>query len=270
MIIEDVCVPPARVAEAAKDLQRLLGEHGFLPGVAGHASAGNLHFLLTPNFGEQADLDRYEAFMGDLVELIVGQVRRLAEGRARHRASTWPPTSSASGAPQATEMMWRVKQLADPDGILAPGRRAHARPGRAPAQPQVRARDRGGRHAVHRVRLLRAGLPEPRPDDDPAPADRAAPRDGAPAARLAGAGGAARAVRVRRASRRAPRTAPAASRAPSASTRGRSSRSCGRASTPSAPSASRSRSRAAGAPSSAPRAAALRAGSPAKASRRAA
>ena len=45
--------------------------HGFLPGVAGHASAGNLHFLLTPNFGEQADLDRYEAFMGELVELIV-------------------------------------------------------------------------------------------------------------------------------------------------------------------------------------------------------
>ena len=32
MIIEDVCVPPARVAEAAKDLQALLGEHGFLPG----------------------------------------------------------------------------------------------------------------------------------------------------------------------------------------------------------------------------------------------
>ena len=84
MIIEDVCVPPARVGEAAKDLQRLLGEHGFLQGVAGHASAGNLHFLLTPNFGEQPDLDRYEAFMHELVELIVGQLRRLAEGRARH------------------------------------------------------------------------------------------------------------------------------------------------------------------------------------------
>src|SRR5205814_7122029 len=71
LIIEDVCVPPARVAEAAKDLQALLIEHGFLPGMAGHASAGNLHFLLTPNFGEQGDLDRYEAFMHKLVELIV-------------------------------------------------------------------------------------------------------------------------------------------------------------------------------------------------------
>ena len=71
MIIEDVCVPPARIAEGAKDLQALLGKHGFLHGLAGHASAGNLHFLLTPNFGEPADLDRYDAFMHELVELIV-------------------------------------------------------------------------------------------------------------------------------------------------------------------------------------------------------
>ena len=71
LLIEDVCVPPARIAEGAKDLQALLGKHGFLPGVAGHASAGNLHFMLTPNFGEQADLERYDAFMHELVELIV-------------------------------------------------------------------------------------------------------------------------------------------------------------------------------------------------------
>jgi D-lactate dehydrogenase len=54
LIVEDVCVPPARIAETAKDLQALLGEHGFLPGVAGHASAGNLHFMLTPEFSQQS------------------------------------------------------------------------------------------------------------------------------------------------------------------------------------------------------------------------
>src|SRR6202035_4455885 len=71
LIIEDVCVPPERIAEAARDLQALLGEHRVLPGVAWHASAGNLHFLLTPNFGEEADLERYDRFMHALVELIV-------------------------------------------------------------------------------------------------------------------------------------------------------------------------------------------------------
>src|SRR5262249_5197791 len=44
LIIEDVCVPPERIAESARDIQALLTEHEFLPGVAGHTSAGNLHF----------------------------------------------------------------------------------------------------------------------------------------------------------------------------------------------------------------------------------
>ena len=56
LIVEDVCVPPARIAEWRRDLQALLGEHGFLTGVAGHASAGNLHFMLTPDFAKPEDL----------------------------------------------------------------------------------------------------------------------------------------------------------------------------------------------------------------------
>ena len=55
---------------AAKDLQALLGEHGFLTGVAGHASAGNLHFMLTPDFSKPEDRERYDAFMEGLIELV--------------------------------------------------------------------------------------------------------------------------------------------------------------------------------------------------------
>ena len=63
--------------------------------------------------------------------------------------------------------MWRVKRLADPRRRARPRDRAHRGRRRAPAQPQVRAA-RSSRVArpVHRVRLLRAGVPEPRPDDD--------------------------------------------------------------------------------------------------------
>ena len=61
LIVEDVGVPPAQMAEMAKDLQALLVEHGFLPGVAGHASAGNLHFMLTPDFAKPEDLERVTA-----------------------------------------------------------------------------------------------------------------------------------------------------------------------------------------------------------------
>jgi D-lactate dehydrogenase len=120
LIIEDVCVPPARVAQAAKDLQALLGKHGFLPGVAGHASAGNLHFLLTPNFGEDADLERYDAFMHELVELIVAEYDGSLKAEHGTGLNMAPYVEREWGA-KATEMMWRVKELADPDGILAPG-----------------------------------------------------------------------------------------------------------------------------------------------------
>ncbi len=120
LIVEDVCVPPERIAEGARDLQALLGEHGFLPGVAGHASAGNLHFMLTPDFAKQEDLERYEAFMSKLVELVVGKYDGSL--KAEHGTGiNMAPYVEREWGEQATELMWRVKQLADPDGALAPG-----------------------------------------------------------------------------------------------------------------------------------------------------
>jgi D-lactate dehydrogenase len=120
LIVEDVCVPPERIAEGARDLQALLGEHGFLPGVAGHASAGNLHFMLTPDFAKQEDLERYEAFMAKLVELIVGKYDGSL--KAEHGTGiNMAPYVEREWGEKATELMWRVKQLADPDGVLNPG-----------------------------------------------------------------------------------------------------------------------------------------------------
>jgi D-lactate dehydrogenase len=120
LIVEDVCVPPERIAEGARDLQALLGEHGFLPGVAGHASAGNLHFMLTPDFAKQEDVERYEAFMAKLVELIVGKYDGSL--KAEHGTGiNMAPYVEREWGEVATELMWRVKQLADPEGVLNPG-----------------------------------------------------------------------------------------------------------------------------------------------------
>ena len=113
-------MPPERIAESARDIQALLGEHGFLTGVAGHTSAGNLHFMLTPDFSKQEDLDRYEAFMGKLVELILDKYDGSL--KAEHGTGiNMAPYVEREWGTKATEMMWRVKELADPDGVLAPG-----------------------------------------------------------------------------------------------------------------------------------------------------
>jgi D-lactate dehydrogenase len=120
LIVEDVCVSPERIAEGARDLQALLGEHGFLPGVAGHASAGNLHFMLTPDFAKQEDLERYEAFMAKLVELIVDKYDGSL--KAEHGTGiNMAPYVEREWGEVATELMWRVKRLTDPDGVLNPG-----------------------------------------------------------------------------------------------------------------------------------------------------
>jgi D-lactate dehydrogenase len=120
LIVEDVCVPPERIAEGARDLQALLGKHGFLPGVAGHASAGNLHFMLTPDFAKQEDIERYEAFMSKLVELIVGRYDGSLKAEHGTGINMAPYVEREWGA-KATELMWRVKRLADPEDVLAPG-----------------------------------------------------------------------------------------------------------------------------------------------------
>jgi D-lactate dehydrogenase len=120
LIVEDVCVPPARIAECARDLQALLGEHGFLPGVAGHASAGNLHFMLTPDFGKPEDTERYEALMSKVVELILDKYDGSL--KAEHGTGVnMAPFVEREWGEKATEMMWRVKALADPEGVLSPG-----------------------------------------------------------------------------------------------------------------------------------------------------
>jgi D-lactate dehydrogenase len=120
LIIEDVCFPPDRLSPATHDLTALLGKHGFLPGVAGHARDGNLHFMLMPNFGEASELDRYDAFMQELVELVVGEYDGSLKAEHGTGVNMAPFVEREWGS-KATEMMWRIKQLADPDGILAPG-----------------------------------------------------------------------------------------------------------------------------------------------------
>jgi D-lactate dehydrogenase len=120
LIIEDVCVPPERIAESARDIQGLLTEHGFLAGVAGHTSAGNLHFMLTPDFSKEEDVERYESFMEKLVALVLDDYDGSL--KAEHGTGiNMSPYVEREWGERATELMWRAKALADPEGVLAPG-----------------------------------------------------------------------------------------------------------------------------------------------------
>src|ERR1700691_3468715 len=119
LITEDVCFLPERLAEGARDVQELLAKHGFIPGVAGHAAHGNLHFTLVANLGEADGLSRYSAFMTELVDLVI----RKHDGSLKAEHGTglnMAPFVASEWGEKATAMMWRIKELADPQGILAP------------------------------------------------------------------------------------------------------------------------------------------------------
>jgi D-lactate dehydrogenase len=119
LITEDVCFPPERLADGARDVQDLLAKHGFIPGVAGHAAHGNLHFTLVADLTGADGLSRYSAFMTELVDLVVGKhdgSLKAEHGTGRNMA----PFVEAEWGEKATAMMWRIKELADPHGILAP------------------------------------------------------------------------------------------------------------------------------------------------------
>jgi D-lactate dehydrogenase len=119
LIIEDVCFPPDRVAEGAQDLVDLLSKHNFLPNAAGHAAYGNLHFTLTPRLANPHDRDRYAAFMADLVTLVVDKYDGSL--KAEHGTGiNMAPFVRHEWGEKATAMMWRIKKLADPHGVLAP------------------------------------------------------------------------------------------------------------------------------------------------------
>lgn len=119
LITEDVCFPPERLAEGAHDIQAILAKHGFVPAVAGHAAHGNLHFTLVADFTDEDGRKRYAEFMAELVEIVVGKYDGSLKAEHGTGLNMAPFVASEWGE-KATSMMWRIKQLADPHGVLAP------------------------------------------------------------------------------------------------------------------------------------------------------
>jgi D-lactate dehydrogenase len=119
-ILEDVCFPPERLADGALDLQALFTKHGYDGVVFGHASAGNLHFLITPFLNDPKEIAHYGVFLEEVVELVVGRYDgslKAEHGTGRNVA----PFVEREWGPKLAALMWKVKELADPEKVLSPG-----------------------------------------------------------------------------------------------------------------------------------------------------
>jgi len=121
VLIEDVAFPIESLADAAVDLTKLFAKHGYDEAIIfGHAKDGNLHFVITQSFNDQAAVDRYARFIDDVVELVVKKydgALKAEHGTGRNMA----PFVEAEWGPEAKAVMEQLKDLVDPLRLLNPG-----------------------------------------------------------------------------------------------------------------------------------------------------
>ncbi len=121
VLIEDVAFPVASLADATLDLQALLQKHGYHEGIIfGHALEGNLHFVITQDFGDASEIDRYARFMDELCDMVVNRYDgslKAEHGTGRNMA----PFVEMEWGKEATALMREIKALFDPKGLLNPG-----------------------------------------------------------------------------------------------------------------------------------------------------
>lgn len=120
VIIEDVTFPIEQLAEGVNRLLALLDKHHYDEAIIfGHALEGNLHFVFTQAFETPEQIARYSAFMDEVTQLVAvefGGSLKAEHGTGRNMA----PFVELEWGADAYQLMWQLKRLLDPQGILNP------------------------------------------------------------------------------------------------------------------------------------------------------
>ena len=119
-LLEDIAVPVPRLAHAVAGLRQILAEHDYRNAVIfGHAKDGNLHFMITDDFGDTQRMHRFARFTEDLVDLVLGCEGTLKAEHGTGRVMA--PFLQRQYGEELTWVMWDLKRLLDPASILNPG-----------------------------------------------------------------------------------------------------------------------------------------------------
>lgn len=120
VIIEDVTFPVEQLAIGVRRLIALFDKHHYDEAILfGHALEGNLHFVFTQGFNNPEEVSRYQAFMEDVAQLVAvefGGSLKAEHGTGRNMA----PFVELEWGHDAYQLMWQLKRLLDPNGILNP------------------------------------------------------------------------------------------------------------------------------------------------------
>jgi D-lactate dehydrogenase len=121
VIIEDVAFPVEQLADAVAKLQGLFEKYHYDEAIIfGHALDGNLHFVFTQDFSTKSEVDRYQAFMDDVCQLVAVDYQgslKAEHGTGRNMA----PFIELEWGQAGFSLMQQIKALFDPNNLLNPG-----------------------------------------------------------------------------------------------------------------------------------------------------
>jgi D-lactate dehydrogenase len=120
-LIEDVAFRAGELGGALTAIRDLIHRFDYKGSVMwGHLLDGNIHFVIMPDFRQEAEVEKYRKFMNELVQLTVHQFDgslKAEHGTGRNMA----PFVQVEWGPEIYKVMKKIKHLFDPSGILNPG-----------------------------------------------------------------------------------------------------------------------------------------------------
>ncbi len=121
VILEDVAFPVMHLGAAIAALQNLFVQFGYQDAIIfGHAKDGNIHFVITQHLDTEKEIERYNKFMQQVVQVVVHQFKGSLKGEHGTGRNMAPFVQTEWGA-EAYAIMKRIKQVIDPLQLLNPG-----------------------------------------------------------------------------------------------------------------------------------------------------
>lgn len=118
VITEDVCYPIDNFAKGIAQITELFKKYQFVGSIFGHALAGNVHFIITPDLSDADESARFAAFMEALVESVcnLDGSTKAEHGTGRMVA----PFVEREWGEKAYRINVAIKELFDPKYLINP------------------------------------------------------------------------------------------------------------------------------------------------------
>ncbi|KAL4426062.1 hypothetical protein ABPG77_007858 [Micractinium sp. CCAP 211/92] len=121
MLLEDVACPVDKLGQMTVDLMDMFQRHGYEDAfLFGHALEGNLHLVFSQGFRTPEEVQRFHEMFDELCYIVATKHSGSLKGEHGTGRNVAPYVEMEWGT-KATELMWELKELFDPEYVLNPG-----------------------------------------------------------------------------------------------------------------------------------------------------